>query len=83
MTRQPANGRSGGVVRAESDDGRDGERVRNRRKEQGLTQVDLAQRIGVSRQTVVTMETGDYAPSVYLALRIARTLDTTVEALWG
>ncbi|GAA0275258.1 hypothetical protein GCM10009539_73800 [Cryptosporangium japonicum] len=70
-------------MRAESDDGRDGERVRNRRKEQGLTQVDLAQRIGVSRQTVVTMETGDYAPSVYLALRIARTLDTTVEALWG
>jgi putative transcriptional regulator len=29
------------------------------------------------------METGDYAPSVYLALRIGRELDATVEDLWG
>jgi putative transcriptional regulator len=49
----------------------------------GLTQVDLAEAVGVSRQTVITLETGDYAPSVYLALRVARTLGTTVEALWG
>jgi len=46
-------------------------------------QVELAQQVGVSRQTVITMETGDYAPSVYLALRVARVLGTTVEALWG
>jgi putative transcriptional regulator len=29
------------------------------------------------------METGDYAPSVFLALKVARVLDTSVEALWG
>jgi len=74
---------TGGVVRAEQADGQAGVRVRSRRKELGLTQVDLAQAVGVSRQTVITLETGDYAPSVYLALRVARTLDSTVEALWG
>jgi putative transcriptional regulator len=74
---------TGGVVRSEQADGRAGIRVRDRRKELGLTQVDLAEAVGVSRQTVITLETGDYAPSVYLALRVARTLQTTVEALWS
>ncbi len=74
---------AGGVVRADQADGQAGARVRARRKELGLTQVDLAQAVGVSRQTVITLETGDYAPSVYLALRVARTLQTTVEALWS
>ena len=74
---------TGGVVRAEQADGRAGTRVRARRKELGLTQVDLAAAVGVSRQTVITLETGDYAPSVYLALRVARTLRTTVEDLWS
>jgi putative transcriptional regulator len=71
------------VVRADQPDGLAGGRVRARRKELGITQVDLARRVGVSRQTVITLETGDYAPSVYLALRVARTLETDVEALWG
>lgn len=57
--------------------------VRARRREVGLTQHQLADAVAVSRQTVVSMENGDYAPSVYLALAIARTLDTTVEDLWG
>jgi putative transcriptional regulator len=74
---------TGGIVRAEEADGRAGARVRSRRKELGLTQVDLAEAAGVSRQTVITLETGDYAPSVYLALRVARTLQTTVEDLWS
>jgi putative transcriptional regulator len=37
----------------------------------------------VSRQTIIAMETGDYAPSVYLAIKIARALGTSVESLWG
>lgn len=57
--------------------------VRARRREVGLTQHQLADAVAVSRQTVVSMENGDYAPSVYLALAIARTLSTTVEDLWG
>lgn len=73
----------GGVVRAERADGQAGSRVRARRREKGLTQAELAEAVEVSRQTVITLETGDYAPSVYLALRVARTLDATVEELWG
>lgn len=79
MTRRAA----GGVVRAQEPTGDAGTRVRAHRKALGMTQAELAQAVGVSRQTVITLEAGDYAPSVYLALRIARTLRTTVEALWG
>jgi putative transcriptional regulator len=57
--------------------------VRVRRKELGLTQQQMAEAAEVSRQTIISIETGDYAPSVYLALRVAALLDTTVESLWG
>jgi putative transcriptional regulator len=76
-------GRSGGSVRADAADGAAGELVRARRREMGLTQQELASAVGVSRQTIISMETGDYAPSVYLALRVAGALESTVEALWG
>jgi len=56
--------------------------VRTARTAAGLTQAELAERAGVSRQTVVAVEAGDYAPSVYLALSLARHLDSTVEALF-
>jgi putative transcriptional regulator len=48
----------------------------------GLTQAELAQAVGSSRQTIVTLEAGGYAPSVYLALRIARALSASVEDLF-
>lgn len=57
--------------------------VRRQRRANELTQAQLAKLVGVSRQTVISIEGGDYAPSVYLALRIATALDTTVEALFG
>lgn len=57
--------------------------VRRFRRAADLTQADLAREVDVSRQTVVSIEGGDYAPSVYLALRIAEVLDTSVEALFG
>ncbi|NMD55874.1 MULTISPECIES: helix-turn-helix transcriptional regulator [Tsukamurella] len=56
--------------------------VRVRRRAQRITQADLAAAVGVSRQTVVSVEKGDYAPSVYLALKIARALESTVEDLF-
>lgn len=56
--------------------------VRRVRRELRLTQADLAAQVGVSRQTVISIEQGDYAPSVHLAIRIAKTLGTTVEALF-
>jgi putative transcriptional regulator len=57
--------------------------VRSARTAQGITQAELAGDVGVTRQTVVAVEAGDYAPSVYLALAIARRLGGTVEALFG
>jgi len=47
-----------------------------------LSQQQLADLIGISRQTVVSIEKGDYAPSVKLALLLARKLETTVEQLF-
>jgi putative transcriptional regulator len=72
-----------GSVRAPESGGASGARVRARRREVWLTQQELAARVDVSRQTIISLETGDYAPSVYLALRIGRELDATVEDLWG
>ncbi|GAA1807548.1 helix-turn-helix transcriptional regulator [Nesterenkonia flava] len=57
--------------------------VKSHRKSLRLTQAELGQRVGVSRQTIVALERGDYAPSVFLALRIARVLGSTVEDLFG
>ncbi|MGO2377440.1 helix-turn-helix transcriptional regulator [Brevibacterium aurantiacum] len=53
------------------------------RKSAGLTQAQLAQLTGVSRQTIIATERGDYAPSVFLALRIAHALETTVEEIFS
>jgi putative transcriptional regulator len=71
------------VRAAEADTAAAGPRIRAARREAGLTQQDLAKAVEVSRQTIIAMETGDYAPSVYLAVKIARALGASVEALWG
>jgi putative transcriptional regulator len=72
-----------GPVRAAETDGVAGPRIRAVRKGAGLTQQDLAAAVQVSRQTIIAMETGDYAPSVYLAIKVARALGVTVESLWA
>jgi len=72
-----------GPVRAAEADTAAGPRIRVARRDAGLTQQDLAKAVEVSRQTIIAMETGDYAPSVYLAVKIARALGVSVEALWG
>jgi putative transcriptional regulator len=57
--------------------------LRKYRFEKGeLSQQQLADLVGVSRQTIVSIERGDYAPSVKLALLLAEKLGTTVEALF-
>jgi len=50
--------------------------------EQGLTQTALAAIAGVSRKTINTVENSVFVPSTTLALVLARTLGTTVEALF-
>lgn len=72
-----------GRVRADAGTDVSGSRVRARRREAGFTQASLAEALQVSRQTVISLESGDYSPSVHLALRVARTLGATVEELWG
>jgi putative transcriptional regulator len=57
--------------------------VRIARTTHGFTQETLANAVGITRQTVISIESGDYAPSVVLAIRIARCVQTTVEELWG
>ena len=71
-----------GPVRAAEADGAAGIRIRTARREAGMTQQGLAAAVGVSRQTIIAMETGDYAPSVYLAIKVARMLGASVENLW-
>jgi putative transcriptional regulator len=70
-------------VRAAEGDGSSGERIRTARKVAKFTQQTLAVEVQVSRQTIISMESGDYAPSVHLAVKVARALGTTVEELWG
>lgn len=60
-----------------------GNSVRRARLLAELTQAELAAGTGVTRQTIVAVEAGDYAPSVYLALAIAGRLGSTVEELFG
>lgn len=47
-----------------------------------LSQQQLADMVGISRQTIVSIEKGDYAPSVKLALLLAEKLGATVEELF-
>jgi putative transcriptional regulator len=47
-----------------------------------MTQQELADRAGVSRQTIHSIEAGKYKPSIELALRLARLFDVPVEALF-
>jgi len=57
--------------------------LRKFRFERGeLSQQQLADMVSVSRQTIVSIERGDYAPSVKLALLLAVKLETTVEQLF-
>jgi putative transcriptional regulator len=47
-----------------------------------LSQQQLAEMVSVSRNTIISIERGDYAPSVKLALLLAEVLETTVEELF-
>ena len=57
-------------------------RLRAYRSQRGLTQAELAARIGVSRKTINTIENAVFVPSTVLALRLAGALGATVEELF-
>jgi putative transcriptional regulator len=57
-------------------------RVRELRTATGRSQGDLGAALGVSRQTINSIETGRYLPSLPLAIAIARSFDATVEDIF-
>ena len=57
-------------------------RLKVLRAERNWSQAELADRLGVSRQTVNALETGRYAPSLPLAFRIARVFEQPIEAIF-
>ena len=57
--------------------------VREQRIQREMSQGDLAEALGVSRQTVISIESGRYLPSLPLAFAIARFFDVTVDKMFG
>lgn len=56
--------------------------VQEYRTKQKITQEELGTTVGVTRQTIIAIEKGNYTPSVLLALKIAKVFNTTVEKLF-
>ena len=52
------------------------------RKERGIRQEEFAKSLGVSRQTISSLETGRYNPSIFLAYKIARYFGLTIEEVF-
>ena len=56
--------------------------IEQKRKERGMTQQQLAVGVGVSRQTIISLENGKYSPSIELAFRLARLFEASIEELF-
>jgi putative transcriptional regulator len=56
--------------------------VREQRSQRGMSQAEVAAGLGVSRQTVIAIESGRYSPSLPLAFRIARFFDVPVDQMF-
>lgn len=57
-------------------------KIKELRKSKGYRQEDLATALRVSRQTIIAIENNKYNPTLELAMKLARYLDTTVEELF-
>ena len=57
-------------------------RIEAIRKERGIRQEDFAKSMGVSRQTISSLETGRYNPSIFLAYKSARYFEMTIEEVF-
>jgi putative transcriptional regulator len=57
-------------------------RIKELRARHGLTQEDLARKVGVRRETILYLEKGEYNPSLQLAHDVAAALGTTVDELF-
>ena len=57
-------------------------RIESIRKERGIRQEEFAKALGVSRQTISSLENGRYNPSIQLAFKIARYFGMTIEEVF-
>ena len=57
-------------------------RMEQLRKQRAIRQEDLAQALGVSRQTVISLEKGKYNPSLALAFKLARYFNLSIEDIF-
>lgn len=57
-------------------------RIKELRARYDLTQEDLANKVGVRRETISFLEKGKYNPSLKLAYKVAKTLETTIDELF-
>lgn len=56
--------------------------LKSHRQQAGLTQQGLADLVGVTRQTIISIEKGHYTPTIGLALGLAESLEVSVETLF-
>ena len=56
--------------------------VNNLRADKGVTQEELAEKVNVSRQTIIAIEKGNYTPSVLLALKLGDFFNVSVEKIF-
>lgn len=57
-------------------------KVKEKRLSMNLTQVELSEKVGVTSRTIISIESGQYKPSIMLAYRMALIFNTTVEDLF-
>ncbi|MCW4010128.1 MAG: helix-turn-helix transcriptional regulator [Candidatus Bathyarchaeota archaeon] len=58
-------------------------KMKEHREKLGITQEALAEKVDVSRQTILFLEKGKYNPSLRLAYRVSRVLNATIEELFS
>ena len=57
--------------------------VRRYREERSLTQQELADKVDVTRQTIIALEKGNYTPSLLLAFKISIALEETIDSVFN
>ncbi len=57
--------------------------VEEKRKAKSMTQADLGEAVGVSRQTIIAIEKGNYSPSLELAFKMSRILQAPIEKIFN
>jgi putative transcriptional regulator len=57
-------------------------KIRDLREQLDLTQLDLAEKVEVSRQTIISLENGKYNPSIFLAYKISRVFNLAIEEVF-